>query len=100
MSPTERLIRGFKRAGVSNIIDESDLANHCGPVIFVRGDAVLDEPLIAHIVNSENLMIMGDGPKGALPIVAIATEAQGQNAAEAIKNESQKTSKGIKASTI
>lgn len=90
MTPAERLKRAFNRAGITLIVDEDDLGNITDPVILVRGDAVLDEPLVAHLVNSENLIITGDAPTGPVPIVAHVSGEYGLAAAETIKNESRK----------
>ncbi len=87
MSPATRLRRAFNRAGITKIVDESDLANNTGPVIIVRGDAVLDEPLIAHLVASKNLMIIGDGPEGPVPLVAHVDVKYCLKSADAINYE-------------
>jgi len=87
MSPATRLIRAFKRVGITKIIDESNLANNTGPVIIVRGDAVLDEPLIAHLVASKNIMITGDGPEGPVPLVAHVDIKHCLKSADAINYE-------------
>lgn len=99
MSPTERLKRAFSRVGITHIIDESDLADNAGPVILVRGDAVLDEPLITHLAANENLMILGDGPQGSVPIVAHVSAEHGIKAADAIQKEQHKNLPGVTVQT-
>jgi len=99
MSPAERLLRAFNRAGIADVVDENDLASISGPVILVRGDAVLDAPLIDHLVGCENLMITGDGPDGSLPIVAHVSAEQALLAAAAIKNETTNGLSGIDVQT-
>lgn len=99
LTPTERLTRAFNRAGISNIISEADLGSTTGPVILVRGDAVLDEPLVAHLVDSENLMILGDGPEGAIPIVAHVNAEFSTATADLIKSENLEKPENIKVQT-
>lgn len=53
----ERLRRQFDRAGVSSVATP---VGHDGPVIVVRADAVLDQPLIPVLVNTPGLMLMGE----------------------------------------
>jgi len=99
MSPATRLKRAFRRAGITKIIEESDLANNPGPVIIVRSDAVLDEPLIAHLVAHKNLMILGDGPEGCVPIAAHVGPKYSLKAADAINHEIRKRIPGINIQT-
>ncbi len=86
MSPAERLTRAFKRAGVSDIVSESDLVNTSGDLILVRGDAIIDEPLITHIIDTANLMILGDAPEGSVPIIAHVTSSHYKQAVNIIKS--------------
>ncbi len=96
MSPATRLQRAFRRAGITNIIAESDLGENTGPVILVRGDAVLDEPLSTHLVANENLMILSNGTEDSVPIVAHVSADNSIKTAEAIKGEIKKELPGVK----
>lgn len=87
MSPAERLTRGFKRAGISNIISEADLANVTGSVILVRGDIVLDEPLVSHITATKDLVILSEKADGSEPLVAHVSAEHGVQVAEALHNK-------------
>jgi len=99
MSPATRLMRAFSRAGITKTIDENDLVNHSGPVILVRGDAVLDQPLVAHLVTHKNLMILGNGPEGAVPVAAHVTAKNAHKTADAINHELNQKLPGIKICT-
>jgi phosphatidylglycerophosphate synthase len=69
--PTEhRLLLQFSRLGISRTIKPSELAAHSGPVILLRADAVLDQPLIPVLVNRTNFILIGEGPNGASPVAA------------------------------
>jgi phosphatidylglycerophosphate synthase len=99
MSPATRLTRAFNRAGITNTVDENELANHLGPVILVRADAVLDEPLIAHLVTRKNLMILGDGPEGTVPVAAHVNAKNVLKTTDAINYEINKDLSGIEICT-
>jgi phosphatidylglycerophosphate synthase len=64
----ERLAIQFARAGLSRRIDRAQIAEHQGPLILVRADAVLDQPLIPILLARPNLVILGDGPDGKRPV--------------------------------
>lgn len=87
MSPAERLTRGFKRAGISNIISEADLVNTTGSIILVRGDIVLDEPLVSHITTTENLVILSEEADGSEPLVAHVSANHSARVAKALHNK-------------
>jgi len=99
MSPTTRLKRAFYRAGITKIIDESDLGENLNPVIIVRGDAILDEPLVAHLVTNVNLMIRGDGPDGSVPVAAHVTADNSLKTADAINHEIDNEVPGVSIQT-
>ncbi len=76
MTTRQRLLRQFQRAG---LVDTLTLAQACerdGPVVFVRSDVVLDQPIIPVLAKRLNLLLLsGDDKK--MPI-ALATN--GNNA--------------------
>jgi hypothetical protein len=49
-TPAERLTRQFAQAGVTRVMSMTRRAASGGPVILVRADAVLDQPLVAILV--------------------------------------------------
>jgi phosphatidylglycerophosphate synthase len=76
LTPVERLRRQFAREGVSREISPETAQGHYGPVIFIRSDAVLDQPLIPILMKRHNILIIGTGAEGALPL---AVQTQGRD---------------------
>ncbi len=70
LSPVERLTRAFARHGVTRVLDVTDLEQYAGPVIVLRGDAVIDAPLIAVLIEREGLMLIGEDSGTELPVAA------------------------------
>ena len=64
----ERLIRQFSKAELANILDEAGAAAHHGPIIMVRADAVIDQPLIPALLKRPNFMLLAEDEK--TPIAA------------------------------
>ena len=70
LSPIERFTRAFARHGVTRVLDVSELGDYAGPVIVLRGDAVIDAPLIAVLIEREGLMLIGEDSGAELPVAA------------------------------
>jgi phosphatidylglycerophosphate synthase len=70
LAPAERLRRQFARAGVLVSLTPEQAAAHDGPVILVRADAVIDQPLIAVLIDMPKLLLMGDGADGTVALAA------------------------------
>jgi phosphatidylglycerophosphate synthase len=77
LTPVERLRRQFAREGIDREIKAEEAQSHKGPVIFIRSDAVLDQPLIPILAKRPNILIMGNAAEGPFPL---AVQAQGQDA--------------------
>jgi hypothetical protein len=45
--PSKRLEKAFAKAGISEVLTQDHLSAHPGPVIIVRGDVVLDAPVVS-----------------------------------------------------
>ncbi|MGI9462650.1 MAG: hypothetical protein ACR2OM_01845, partial [Aestuariivirgaceae bacterium] len=58
LTTSERLKRQFALAGINEIVspDEARLRN--GPVIILRSEAVIDQPLIPVLAKRPNLMLV------------------------------------------
>lgn len=67
---TERLIKQFLMAGLSETVSEEEAGKHNGPVILVRGDAVIDQPLIPVLLKRPNFLLLSDDEKNPQPIAA------------------------------
>jgi phosphatidylglycerophosphate synthase len=72
----ERLALQFASEGLHEKIALAEAARHNGPVVVVRADAVLDQPLIAILLKRPNLLLIGEGPAGPLPVAAQVQGAQ------------------------
>ena len=70
----ERLARQFTRAGLARQISPAEAATHEGPVLLVRADAVIDEPLIALLVKAPGQILLSDDTGQPL-----AMHAQGED---------------------
>ena len=59
LTAVERLRRQFAREMSVQEIQIDEAARRNGPVIFIRADAVLDQPLIPVLAKQHGLVIMG-----------------------------------------
>lgn len=66
----ERLKKQFATAGLSQTMNEEEAIAHDGPVILVRGDAVIDQPLIPVLLKRPNFLLLSDGTENPMPIAA------------------------------
>ncbi len=60
LTMTERLVKQFAQAGLTEIVDETRAITRNGPIILVRGDAVIDQPLIAELLKRPNFLLLSD----------------------------------------
>ena len=60
LTPAERLRRQFARAGVKRIVSEAEAAQQAGPVVVVRADAVIDQPLVGILAQRIGLLLLSD----------------------------------------
>jgi phosphatidylglycerophosphate synthase len=77
LTPIERLRRQFAREGVTAEISIAEASRRQGTVIFIRGDAVLDQPLIPILVKRPDLVIIGTNGGDSVPL---AVQAEGRQA--------------------
>lgn len=77
LTPVERLRRQFAREGVTAEISIDAAAHYNGPVIFLRADAVLDQPLIPILAKRPNVLIIGTTGQTSAPL---AVQMTGQHA--------------------
>lgn len=84
---SERLRIQFARAGLTDILPPERLATCDGPLIVVRGDAALDQPLIPVLMASPGLLLMGDGPHGPCPLAAHVEGDKTDAAASLLRGE-------------
>jgi phosphatidylglycerophosphate synthase len=82
LSLAERLRKQFATAGLSQIVSETEAATHNGPVILVRGDAVIDQPLIPILLKRPNFLLLSDEMANPLPVAA---SIRGNSVSQAIE---------------
>ncbi|MGE0237807.1 MAG: CDP-alcohol phosphatidyltransferase family protein [Parvibaculaceae bacterium] len=86
LTPVERLRRQFAREMAVEEIALAEAGRRAGPVIFIRADAVLDQPLIPLLAKRPNLLIIGENGQAPVPL---AVQAEGRHAeaiAEMLRN--------------
>jgi phosphatidylglycerophosphate synthase len=77
LTPVERLRRQFAREGIVQELSIEEARRHNGPVIFIRADAVIDQPLIPILAKRPNLLMIGSTAKDTAPL---AVQALGRHA--------------------
>jgi phosphatidylglycerophosphate synthase len=70
LSLKSRLIRQFASAGLTELLDEAAAAKHNGPVIVVRGDSVIDQPIIPVLLKRPNFLLLSDDTENPVPLAA------------------------------
>ena len=83
LTSRERLLRQFSKEGLTETLDEEKAAAHHGPVILVRADAVIDQPLIPILLKRPSFMLLGDDGKS--PIAATVRGADVVHTAEILR---------------
>lgn len=66
----ERLRRQFARAGLHDEVNTERASSHKGPVVLVRADAVIDQPLIEVMIKRPNIVLTTEPTDGRIPIAA------------------------------
>ena len=79
----ERLVIQFARSGVSQTVSLEEASQRNGPVIFVKADVVLDQPIVIALTKRLNLLLMsGDEganlKSGSVPVAAATNGANAQ----------------------
>ncbi len=77
LTPAERLRRQFAREAIVDELSVAEAKRYNGPIIFIRADAVIDQPLIPILVKRPNLLMVGSTGKESAPL---AVQAQAQHA--------------------
>lgn len=70
LSGRERLRRQFARAGLTGEIAAAAANKHRGPLIIVRADAVIDQPLIDVIIKRPGLVLTTEAADGKAVVAA------------------------------
>ena len=70
LSLKQRLLKQFEKAGLTDVLDEAAATKHNGPVVLVRGDAVIDQPIIPVLLKRPSFLLLSDDAKNPLPLAA------------------------------
>lgn len=68
LTASDRMRRLFARARSGPELSLEQAASHKGTVVLVRGDAAIDQPLIAALLSSPGLLLIGQGAIGDVPL--------------------------------
>lgn len=85
-STAARLRRGLARAGVADFVAEDDLARYGGPVLVLRGDAVIDGPLLQALPRAPGMVLLSNGDPAGRPLAAHAPAGLAAAAAQALRS--------------
>lgn len=76
LTPRERLIRQFGRAGVTSVISPEEAQRHQGPVIIARADALIDQPVVEYLAKNSGLVLLaGSESDGVLAAHVVGADA-------------------------
>ena len=81
----ERLIKQFAKAGLNKTVSEDAAAQHNGPVILVRGDVVIDQPLIPVLLKRPNFLLLSDDAENPHPVAACVRGADVSTVLEVLR---------------
>ncbi len=87
----ERLALQFAKEGVKDTVSPAEAGRHNGPVVVVRADAVIDQPLIPVLLKRPNLLLIGEGAGGRTPVAAQVQGAQAAAIAEVLAGRREVT---------
>jgi phosphatidylglycerophosphate synthase len=87
LTTAERLRRQFAQAGFTAFVNPDAAAETSGDVVVVRGDAVIDQPLIAALAATPRLLLTGEGPHGTVALAAQVAARHAPAAAASLAGE-------------
>jgi phosphatidylglycerophosphate synthase len=86
LSTPDRLMRQFQREGLTTVLSVDDARHRNGPVIFIRGDAVIDQPLIPVLLKRPNLLLLSSADQ-ATPVAVTLSGIETGNAVALLSGE-------------
>ena len=89
MTPGQRLEKQFSRQGISTFVSIDEAYSHGGPVVFVRGDVVIDTPLITSLISGSEMILMLEEVDGGRPIAVRTIGSNGAEVAALFAGEKQ-----------
>lgn len=90
-SLAERLALQFAKEGLKDTVSLAEATRHNGPVVVVRADAVIDQPLVPILLKRPNLLLVGEGADGQVPVAAQVQGAQAAAIAEILAGRREAT---------
>lgn len=87
----ERLALQFAKEGLKDTVSLAEAARHNGPVVVVRADAVIDQPLVPILLKRPHLLLVGEGANGQVPVAAQVQGAQAPAIAEVLAGRREAT---------
>lgn len=95
LSGADRLRRQFARAGLTEEIALADIGTHGGPIVIVRADAVIDQPLVQALLKRPNFVLTTDGAGQRLPVAGNLRGAEARAFADATANSTTFSAAGV-----
>ena len=86
-SAAGRLRRGLARSGITAFLSEGELAATGVPVLLLRGDAVIDGPLLQALLKAPGAVLLSNGEAAGVPLAAHAPAGLAAAAAEVLKGD-------------
>lgn len=86
-SASDRFRRQLARSGGIEVVEETALADHRGPVLLLRGDAVIDGPLLQALLRAPGAVLLSNGTPQGVPLAAHAPEGLAMAAVEALRRD-------------
>jgi phosphatidylglycerophosphate synthase len=86
-SAAGRSRRGLARAGLTDFVEESALAEVSAPVVLLRPDAAIDGPLLQALVKAPGAVLLSNGDPAGVPLAAHAPAGLAGAAAEALRQD-------------
>ena len=68
LTTADRTRRLMARAGAGRELTVEEASAQAGPVLMVRADAAIDQPLIPLLLSSNRLVLIGEGVEGDVPL--------------------------------
>lgn len=85
-SAAQRLRRALARAGATDVVAEAELTRCDKSLLLLRGDAVIDGPLLQALLRSPGAVLLSNGDPAGRPIAAHAPAGLAAAAAEALRS--------------
>lgn len=86
-SASDRFRRQLARAGGIEVVEETALADRAGPLLLLRGDAVIDGPLLHALLRAPGAVLLSNGTPAGVPLAVHAPAGLAGAAAEVLRRD-------------